>query len=192
MHARSGRSLFPRIGLSRRASAWRLVKPKMETDMYKALVAMLAIASLIGCAETRKLMGEDVKKTDLWPCPATGTAIGDVPSCGKVWKLASGTGSLTPEGELEVDVKGLVLNDASTGDSNGTPDGVDGVAAAVVCHGVTGTKVGAQTDVVPLSKTGDATIKAKVSVPADCTKPIIVVRERYEGKVKGWLAATGM
>jgi hypothetical protein len=42
----------------------------------------------------------------------------------------------------------------------------------------------------PLSKTGDATIKAKVSIPADCMNPVIVVRERYEGKVKGWLAAT--
>ena len=160
--------------------------------MYKVLFAMLAVASLIGCAETRKVMGEDVKKTNLVACPATGTAIGDVPSCGKVWKIASGYGQLSPEGDLEVDVKGLVLNDASTGDSNGTPDGVDGVAAAVVCHGVSGAKVGAQTDVVPLSKTGDATIKGKVSVPADCMHPIIVVRERYEGKVKGWLAATGM
>ena len=158
--------------------------------MYKVLVAMLAIASLIGCAETRKVMGEDVKKTNLHACPATGTAIGDVPSCGKVWKLASGTGELTPQGELNVEVKGLVLNDASTGDANGTPDGVDGVAAAVVCHGVTGFKVGPQSDVVPLSKTGDATIKAKVSIPADCMNPVIVVRERYEGKVKGWLAAT--
>ena len=159
--------------------------------MYKGLFAMLAIASLIGCAETRKLMGEDVKKTNLVACPATKTAIGDVPSCGKVWKIASGYGQLSPEGDLEVEVKGLVLNDASTGDSNGTPDGVDGVAAAVVCHGISAFKVGAQTDVVPLSKTGDATIKSKVSVPADCTKPVIVVRERYEGKIGGWLAATG-
>lgn len=159
--------------------------------MYRVLFAMLAIASLIGCAETRKLMGEDVKKTNLVACPATKTAIGDVPSCGKVWKIASGYGQLSPEGDLEVDVKGLVLNDASTGDSNGTPDGVDGVAAAVVCHGVSGAKVGPQTDVVPLSKAGDATIKAKVSIPADCLSPVIVVRERYEGKIGGWLAATG-
>ena len=158
--------------------------------MYKIFFAMLAIASFTGCAETRKVMGEDVKKTSLHACPATKIAIGDVPSCGKVWKLASGTAELTPEGNLEVEVKGLVLNDASTGDSNGTPDGVDGVAAGVVCHGVSGFKVGPQTDVVPLSKTGDATIKAKVSIPADCFNPVIVVRERYEGKIGGWLAAT--
>jgi hypothetical protein len=28
-------------------------------------------------------------------------------------------------------------------------------------------------------------------VPADCTKPIIALRERYQGKIGGWLAATG-
>jgi hypothetical protein len=46
--------------------------------------------------------------------------------------------------------------------------------------------------VVPLSKTGDAKVQAKLSVPSDCANPIIVLRERYEGKVKGWLAATKM
>jgi hypothetical protein len=160
--------------------------------MYKVIISALAIAVVVGCADTRKLLGEDVKKTNLFACPATKTTIGDVPSCGKVWKLASGSAELTPSGDLTAEVKGLVLNDASTGDANGTPDGVDGVAAAVVCRGVTGTKVSAQTDVVPLSKQGDAEIKAKVSVSADCMSPVIVLRERYEGKIGGWLAATGM
>ncbi len=163
--------------------------------MYKVLASTLAIAALVGCAEMEKaenkVMGVEVK-AKLMACPATGTAIGDVPSCGKVWKLTSGDAELKKNGELEAEVKGLVLNDASTGTSNGTPDGVDGVAAAVVCHGTSGFKVGAQTDVVPLSKEGGAKIKAKVSVPSDCTNPVIVLRERYEGQVKGWLAATGM
>ena len=158
--------------------------------MNKTLLSMLAIAALVGCAEMEKvenkIMGVEVK-AKLIPCP-TKTAIGDVPSCGKVWKLASGSAELKKDGDLQAEVKGLVLNDASTGDSNGTADGVDGVAAAVVCGG----KVTAQTDVVALSKTGDATVKAKVSVPSDCAKPVIVLRERYEGKIGGWLAATGM
>lgn len=154
--------------------------------MYKALVLPLAIVALAGCAEVEKMMGVELK-SKLIACP-TGKAIGDVPSCGKVWKLASGSAELKKDGDLEVEVKGLVLNDASTGTSNGTPDGVDGVAAAVVCGG----KQAAQTDVVPLSKEGDAKVKAKVTVPGDCATPIIVLRERYEGKVGGWLAATSM
>ena len=119
-------------------------------------------------------------------CP-TKTPIGDIHSCGKVWKLASGSAKLKTDGTLTAEVKGLVLDDASTGKYNGTPDGVDGVAAAVLCGG----KVAAQTGVVPLSKAGDANVNAKVTVPGECLSPVIVLRERYEGKVGGWLAATG-
>ena len=132
-------------------------------------------------------MGKKEFEAKLAACPATNTAIGDVPSCGKVWKLASGEAELEKDGELEVKVKGLVLDDASTGNANGTTDGVDGVAAAVVCGG----KVVAQTEVVPLSKQGNAKIDRKVSVPIECANPVIVLRERYEGKIGGWLAATG-
>jgi hypothetical protein len=153
--------------------------------MSKALVITLAIAALAGCAEMGK-KGVEVKG-HLAACPATKTSIGDVPACGKVWKLAWGEAELEKDGELEAEVHGLVLNDASTGDANGTTDGVDGVAAAVVCGG----KVVAQTDVVPLSKEGNAKIDRKVSVPIECANPVIVLRERYEGKIGGWLAATG-
>src|SRR5262245_11470669 len=155
--------------------------------MYRVIAATLAVVALgAGCAEMEKMMGIELK-SKMVACP-TKVAIGEVPSCGKVWKLASGEAELERDGELEVEVKGLVLNDASTGAANGTPDGVDGVAAAVIC----GDKVVAQTDVVPLSKQGDAKVEARVSVPSDCTKPVIVLRERYEGKIGGWLAATSM
>lgn len=158
--------------------------------MKKLLLCLMAAAALAGCAKMKaeedKIMGIEVK-APLKACP-TKVAIGDVPSCGKVWKLASGSAELKKDGALTAEVKGLVLNDASTGTFNGTPDGVDGVAAAVVCGG----KVAAQTAVVPLSKTGDATVSAKVTLPAGCATPVIVLRERYEGKVGGWLAATGM
>jgi len=122
---------------------------------------------------------------DLSACP-TGSAIGEVKSCGKVWKLKSGHAKLD-NGMLDVEVKGLVLNDESTGEFNGTPDGVDAVAAAVICNG----KVVAQSEPQMLSKSGDAKIHAKVSVPSDCASPIVALRERYEGKIGGWLAASG-
>jgi hypothetical protein len=94
---------------------------------------------------------------------------------------------LSAQGELTVDVQGLVLNDTSTGDSNGTPDGVDALAAAVVCDG----KVAGQAEPVSLPKSGDATINAKLSVPADCKSPVVILRERYEGKIGDWLAEAG-
>jgi hypothetical protein len=117
----------------------------------------------------------------LTACPATKTAIGEVGSCGKIWKIKSGHAKLSADGKLNVEVKGLVLNDASTGEFNGTPDGVDAVAAAVICDG----KVAAQSEPALLSKSGDAKISAKVSVPDNCAKPMIAVRERYEGNISG-------
>jgi hypothetical protein len=156
--------------------------------MKKVLLCAVAIGALAGCADVEKMenkmMGVELKGK-LLPCP-TKIAIGDVPSCGKVWKLTSGTAELKIDGTLTTETKGLVLNDASTGEFNGTADGVDGVAAAVLCGG----KVVAQTDVAPLSKDGNSKINAKVTVPADCALPVIVLRERYEGKIGGWLAAT--
>jgi hypothetical protein len=43
-----------------------------------------------------------------------------VNACGKVWKLNSGDAALSPDGKLVVDLHGLVLNDASVGQFNGT------------------------------------------------------------------------
>jgi len=131
-------------------------------------------------------------KSDLVACHANGTAVGGVNSCGKIWKLKSGHAKLSADGKLKVEVKGLVLNDTSVGEFNGTPDGVDAVAAAVICSGPSGTAVAAQTDAMPLDKKGDAKVEAKLSLPNGCVGPVIVLRERYEGKIGGWLAGTGM
>jgi hypothetical protein len=158
--------------------------------MNKVLVVTLAMFGLVGCAEIQKMTHEKGLEGNLVACPANKTSIGDVPSCGKVWKLAWGEAELKDNGDIEAEVKGLVLNDTSTGAANGTPDGVDGLAAAVVCQTPSGGSVGAQTDVVALSKEGNAKIKAHVNLPS-CVAPVIVLRERYEGKIGGWLAATG-
>ena len=150
-----------------------------------AVLALAFAGSGAASAHDREL------EAPLTACLANNTALGDVGSCGKIWKLKSGKAELSG-GSLEVKVEGLVLNDASVGEFNGTPDGVDAVAAAVLCHGPDGLKVAAQTEPVPLSKKGDAKIKTKVSVPAGCVGPVVVLRERYEGKIGGWLAATGL
>jgi hypothetical protein len=144
----------------------------------------LALATGI-CAlwAASQALGDEMK---LSACLHTGTTIGGVASCGKVWKLASGQADVK-SGKLKFQVKGLVLDDTSTGDANGTADGVDAVAPAVVC----GDKVAAQGKPVKLSKNGNAKGSAKLKVPSDCANPVVILRERYEGKIGGWLAATG-
>jgi len=131
--------------------------------------------------------GASADEMKLTACLHNGVTIGGVASCGKVWKLASGYAELKPSGKLKFKVKGLVLDDTSTGNANGTPDGVDAVAPAVVC----GDKVAAQGKPVTLSKKGNAHGSVKLKVPSDCANPVVILRERYEGNIGGWLAATG-
>jgi hypothetical protein len=150
-----------------------------------------SVIALALCGFTQ-IAGAAEFESPLTACLSNGTAIGGVNSCGKVWKLKSGKAELKADGKLKVHVKGLVLNDASTGQYNGSPDGVDAVAAAVICQGPSGPTVAAQLDPVALSKQGDAKVEGKVDLPKGCAGPVIVLRERYEGKIGGWLAATGM
>lgn len=131
---------------------------------------------------------EDVLKAKLRPCVKDGITFGEIGSCGKVWKLGSGDAKLEADGKLKVEVKGLVLNDESTGDFNGTPDGVTDVVATVICGG----KIAGAAERVPLSNPkGEAKVEAKLAIPANCEKPVVVLREIWEGKIGGWLAGAG-
>jgi hypothetical protein len=133
-------------------------------------------------------------RSGLTACRATNSTeqnrIGGVLNCGKVWKIKEGSVSLSASGDLRVNVNGLVLDDTSTGASNGTPDGVTGVVAALVC-GPNGGSVVAQTAGVPINIRGEARVRVHITMPAQCVAPIVLVREIFGGEVGGWLAATG-
>lgn len=154
--------------------------------MFTLIGSLSACLLVAGLAETAN--ADDILKGKLRPCVKDGTTFGEVGSCGKVWKLGSGEAKLESDGKLKVEVKGLVLNDASTGESNGTPDGVTDVVATVICGG----KVARAAERVPLSNPkGEAKIEAKLAIPAKCEKPVVLLREIWEGKIGGWLAGAG-
>jgi hypothetical protein len=142
-------------------------------------VAFLALPAAVSAA--------DMVNKPLTACLAEKKPVGDVNSCGKKWKIGSSSAHVAADGSVNVEVNGLVLDDASVGDANGSPDGVDAIAVAVLCDG----RVAAQADPVPLSKQGNAKFAGKLAVPQNCASPAVVVRERYEGKIGGWLAGTG-
>jgi hypothetical protein len=148
-------------------------------------------ALLSGLALIGQAAGADnaLLEAPLMACQSDKTVIGGVNACGKIWKIGSGEVALNADGKLIVDIRGLVLNDPSVGKYDGSPDGVHAVAVAVVCRGKRGI-VAAQTEPVALSQNGDVRIDTTVSVPEACADPIVLIRERYEGKIGGWLAAT--
>jgi hypothetical protein len=150
---------------------------------FAALIFGLAFIGQAASADNALL------KAPLMACPSDKTVIGGVNACGKVWKIGSGEVTLNADGKLTVNIQGLVLNDPSVGKYDGSPDGVDAVAVAVMCNGKRGI-VATQTQPVALSQSGDVRIDTTVSVPEACADPVVLIRERYEGKIGGWLAAT--
>jgi hypothetical protein len=149
-----------------------------------ALWGSVFLSAIVGLSGPAKAVDINVQ---LKACLAEKKALGEVGSCGKKWKIESSQAKVAADGSVSVEVKGLVLDDVSVGEANGTADGVDAIFVAVLCGG----KLAAQADSVPLSKQGDATYAGKLSVPTDCASPVVLVRERYEGKIGGWLAASG-
>jgi len=151
--------------------------------LAKGIVAGAAISA--GCLVFLiSASAADIVNKQLAACLAEKKPMGEVNSCGKKWKIGSSSARLAADGNVSVEVSGLVLDDVSVGDANGSPDGVDAIAVAVLCDG----KVAAQADPVPLSKQGDAKFAGKLALPENCGSPALVVRERYQGKIGGWLA----
>jgi hypothetical protein len=106
----------------------------------------------------------EVLRAVLAPSVPTDPSIFGVAPGGAPWQLARGQVRLGQGGRLTVDVKGLVL---TTTGANPVPD----LAASVYCGG----KVAATTAPVPFSATGNARIRATVSLPSFCPAPAVLL-----------------
>ncbi len=114
---------------------------------YMDRYAMAAsLAALLGTFAGAPIAHAADMTAKLTACPSDKTVIGGVNACGKIWKLGSGTATLGDDGTIKVELHGLVLNDASVGAFNGSPDGVDAVAVAVVCGAGADAAVAAQAE----------------------------------------------
>ena len=95
--------------------------------------------------------------------------IGGVPSGGLAWVVSKGHTTLNGNGNLNLHVEGLLLQAA------GTTGPVTEVSASLVCGGSGGT-VAATTAAVPFTTAGNAHIHEKITLPASCIGPVILVR----------------
>jgi hypothetical protein len=148
--------------------------------LAKGIVAGAAISA--GCLVFLiSASAADIVNKQLAACLAEKKPMGEVNSCGKKWKIGSSSARLAADGNVSVEVSGLVLDDVSVGDANGSPDGVDAIAVAVLCDG----KVAAQADPVPLSS------RAMQSSPASslCLKTADRRRSSFVRDIKARSAA---
>src|SRR5689334_5599266 len=152
-----------------------------------AVAATIALAFTVSAAADRgkdngkhhgktvfqsRLVGSKPAPTDP---PIHGVAPGGVPWDG------GGSVRIRRDGRVDVVIRGLVI----TGVGNAGP--VKTVSASLYCEG--SDKAAATTQTVPLSQDGNARIQAKLSLPATCLGPIVLVNPN--GNAAAYIAAPG-
>jgi hypothetical protein len=116
-----------------------------------------------------------------------GITIAGVQSGGAPWVVKRAFATLTDDGRLRVDVRGLILP------STGNTGPVTEVSASVVCSDA----VTATSAAVPLSKDGNAEIHAKLHVPSPCFGTVVLIRVAGANGTTlpapgPWIAASGV
>ncbi len=122
--------------------------------------------------------------------PVSGAFVGSsmlrgVPGGGAPWVISSGQGSLDTDGNLEVEVTGLVL--APSVPVVGGTNPVQNFEAIVSCLNADGTTTTVSTGSFPASRDGNAQIQDRVELPNPCFAPIIFVAASFGA----WFAVTG-
>jgi hypothetical protein len=130
------------------------------------------------------------------PRPYTGSAnpIRGISGGGLPWVIASANGYLHANGQLEIQVRGLVIdpNDpaaiaAGRAGTNPIPDLIAIVSCLSKDANGAATTVNLQTKAFPASPTGDSMILDSVSLPQPCIAPIVFIASPGGA----WFAATG-
>jgi hypothetical protein len=148
-----------------------------------ALVAAFS-ASLVVAGATVAANGGGHKLVDqaMFGIPTGGLTLGGVAGGGLPWVIDEGHADLRADGRLHIEVRGLVLGAGAAIGTNPIPTGV----GIVSCGGA----AAATTDPVPYSPQGDATVDARVSLPADCLAPTVFFAG-VTGAGPRWFAVNG-
>ena len=135
---------------------------------------------------------DELIESDVVGLPVSMTApamLRGVPGGGLPWVVDEGEIELDSDGELEVEVEGLLITAPGL-----APDGTTGpfteVVASLTCDGIVGAVPGGTTSPAPLSSTGDAEIEDTISIPASCDEPIVLIRGNTPAGPGPWIAAS--
>lgn len=163
------------------------MKLKKIAVLATALLALGLLAQASGAASSdEKILEFDTMIGVTGPFLGAANPINGVPGAGAAWRLDRGRGELRSNGDLEVDVEGLVL--VSTG-----ANPVATFRAVVACHTILDGLAATASDVTgpfPATTAGDSTIEAHVNVPEPCFDPAVFVTTGA-GDPPRWFAVTG-
>ncbi len=121
-----------------------------------------------------------------------------IPGGGFPWVIAEGKAALASNGELNVEVQGLVIDPANT---TAQAKGVAGINplkyffATLSCLEPSGATINVDTAAFPATTTGNATIEQTIALPSSCIAPLVFVRGSVTGDTTTptgpWFAVSG-
>lgn len=144
--------------------------------------AVIGVSALAATSSASADSG-GVPRSDLLRAPLQGSRLSDPPLFGLVrggapWVISDGTARLRADGDLQVEVEGLII--PARGDNP-----LATLSATVVCNG----RDVMMTAPVPFSSTGDARIETRVNLPSRCLAPVVLLNPLSNAGV--YIAATG-
>jgi hypothetical protein len=167
--------------------------------MRRLAVTLLGMAVVVGLvfptistgSEANDILEFDVMAAVSEPFTGASNPIRGINGGGLPWEIDEGEGELRENGQLKVEVEGLVLaRRAPVPEALRGTNPVADFKAIVSCltsSGGVAQTVNISTNTVPATPDGDARIKAKVSLPKPCFAPIVFVTSAGGS----WFAVTG-
>ena len=118
--------------------------------------------------------------------PAAGMPLRGVGGGGAPWVVADSEVELDSNGELEVEVEGLLITGTGSSPPDGTTGPVTSIWASLTCEGG---GVFTSTSGAPLNANGDAELETTIPIPPSCLGPIVLIRANTG--MGPWIAASG-
>jgi len=127
--------------------------------------------------------GGKLFRSSLAPSQTTDPAFHSVTPGGVSWSLDKGSVKISRKGSFDLRLDGLVIT------STGTARPVTTVSASLFCGADATTTPAATTGQAPISPEGAARIHQKVTLPATCLAPIVLVHPN--GGTAHYISVTG-
>ncbi len=167
---------------------------RVKKAAYLALGFLLLVAGPARSSGS-SVLGFETMVAVRGPFVGSTNAIRGVNGGGLPWMISEGRGELQSDGQLEVQVRGLVLFNGAPVPVNlqGT-NPITAFRAVVSCLTVVGgsqATVNISTDPFPATADGNAEIQATINLPSPCVAPIIFVTNGTVAPPGAWFAATG-
>ena len=173
----------------------------MKTNRLVNLMLVLAMATLFFAGSVSSASADESKVLQFNTMigvsrPFTGTtnAIRGVPGGGLPWVIEFGKGKLSPEGKVDVLVKGLVFDpedqaviDRGIGGTNTIPNFKVVVSCLSKDENGNPVTVNVSTGLFPADTAGNAHIEDDIELPSPCIAPILFVTSPGGA----WFASTG-